>query len=37
MDQQEEYRTLEWIMGQSEHGLYLVVAGEEAQEELAAG
>lgn len=37
MDQQEEYRTLEWIMGQSEHGLYLVVAEEEAQEEIAAG
>ena len=30
---QEEYRTLDWIMAQSEKGIYLVVAEEAVQEE----
>lgn len=31
---QEEYRTLDWIMAQSEKGIYLVVAEEAVQEEI---
>lgn len=32
---QEEYQTLEWIIEKSEHGMFLVVADEKTQEEIA--
>ena len=33
---QESYQTLGWIINKSEYGIFLVVADEETQEEIAA-